>query len=219
IMDPYVPPEGDARLSSLSKDGLKQKMEKLRQTATSQLADELLQHPRYQQMCGCLVLFRITLRGIVWMGNDTALACSAFHFNKQKLHSLVTERCYPEMVRGNRYKTIRWSFVESLEPPRVVHVRCDSIVNRGNLYGQVTVRMHTRQTLAIYDRFGRLMYGGEQVPKDVLEYVVFERYLVNPYGAWRMHGKIVPEWAPPKDPIIKTVMIPGPTLDPSQDYE
>ncbi|NXV50299.1 RM45 protein, partial [Uria aalge] len=186
IIDPYIPPEGDARLTSLSKDGLKQKMEKLKQSATSQLA------------------------------NWVRFTCS---FNKQKLHSLVTERCYPEMVRGNRYRTIRWSFVESLEPPRVVHVRCDSIVNRGNLYGQVTVRMHTRQTLAIYDRFGRLMYGGEEVPKDVLEYVVFERYLVNPYGTWRMHGKIVPEWAPPKEPIVKTVMIPGPTLDPSQEYE
>ncbi|NXX64276.1 RM45 protein, partial [Scopus umbretta] len=186
IIDPYIPPEGDARLTSLSKDGLMQRVEKLKQTAASQLAN--------------------------WV-------CFTCSFNKQKLHSLVTERCYPEMVRGNRYKTIRWSFVESLEPPRVVHVRCSSIVNRGNLYGQVTVRMHTRQMLAIYDRFGRLMYGGEQVPKDVLEYVVFERYLVNPYGAWRMHGKIVPEWAPPKEPIIKTVMIPGPTLDPSKEFE
>ncbi|TRZ09768.1 hypothetical protein HGM15179_017332, partial [Zosterops borbonicus] len=140
-------------------------------------------------------------------------------FNKQKLHSLVTERCYPDMVRGNRYRTIRWRFLESLEPPRVVHVRCESLMNRGNLYGQVTVRMHSRQTLAIYDRFGRLMCGGEDIPKDVLEYVVFERYLVNPFGTWRMHGKIVPEWAPPKDPIVKTVMIPGPALDPSQEHE
>ncbi|NWX58297.1 RM45 protein, partial [Promerops cafer] len=140
-------------------------------------------------------------------------------FNKQKLHSLVTEHCYPDMVRGNRYKTIRWRFVESLEPPRVVHVRCESIMNRGNLYGQVTVRMHSHQILAVYDRFGRLMYGGEEIPKDVLEYVVFERYLVNPYGTWRMHGKIVPEWAPPKDPIIKTVMIPGPAPDPSEEHE
>ncbi|NWS07081.1 RM45 protein, partial [Motacilla alba] len=140
-------------------------------------------------------------------------------FNKQKLHSLVTERCYPDMVRGNRYRTIRWSFVESLEPPRVVHVRCEGVLNRGNLYGQVTVRMHSRQILAIYDRFGRLMYGGEEIPKDVLEYVVFERYLVNPYGTWRMHGKIIPEWAPPKDPIIKTVMVPGPASDPSEERE
>lgn len=59
------------------------------------------------------------------------------------------------------------------------------------------------QTLAIYDRFGRLMLGDEQQPKDVLEYLVIERHLVNPYGCWRLHGKIVPSWAPAKDPIIK----------------
>lgn len=59
------------------------------------------------------------------------------------------------------------------------------------------------QTLAIYDRFGRLMYGQEDVPKDVLEYVVFEKHLTNPYGSWRMHGKIIPSWAPPKQPILK----------------
>ncbi|NXU78974.1 RM45 protein, partial [Oreotrochilus melanogaster] len=207
IMDPYVPPEGDARLTSLSKDGLKQRMAKLKQTAASQLA-------------GLGACWGIRNLGANPSGRCVSnWVCFTSSFNKQKLHSLVTERCYSEMVRGNRYKTIRWSFVGSLEPPRVVHVRCDSIVNRGNLYGQVTVRMHTQQTLAIYDRFGRLMYGGEGVAKDVLEYVVFERYLVNPYGSWRMHGKIVPAWAPPKEPIIKTVMIPGPALHPSQEHE
>ncbi|OXB63627.1 hypothetical protein ASZ78_008942 [Callipepla squamata] len=211
IIDPYVPPEGDARLTSLSKDGLKQRMEKLKQTAASQLA---LRKVKDHDPNFSTKTFPEMAQEIFIEAHN-----SLTNFNKQKLHSLVTERCYPDMVRGNRYKTIRWSFVESLEPPRVVHIRCTSIVNPGNLYGQVTVRMHTRQTLAIYDRFGRLMYGGEQVPKDVLEYVVFERYLVNPYGAWRMHGKIVPAWAPPKDPIVKTVLIPGPTLDPSQEYE
>lgn len=49
------------------------------------------------------------------------------------------------MTRGNRYKTIRWRFVESLEPPRVVHARCPDMVSKGNLYGQVTVRMHSKQ--------------------------------------------------------------------------
>ncbi|NXB58565.1 RM45 protein, partial [Struthidea cinerea] len=211
IMDPYVPPEGDARLTSLSRDRVKQQLQKLRQTAASQLAD-LWGNAGIcggtQGFVGEPLLPRRSDRG--------RFLCS---FNKQKLHSLVTERCYPDMVRGNRYKTIRWRFLESLEPPRVVHVRCDSVMNRGNLYGQVTVRMHSRQILAIYDRFGRLMYGGEEIPKDVLEYVVFERYLVNPYGTWRMHGKIIPEWAPPKDPIVKTLMIPGPAPDPSQEHE
>ncbi|NXB23727.1 RM45 protein, partial [Rhagologus leucostigma] len=211
IMDPYVPPEGDARLTSLSKDGVKQQVQKLRQTAASQLA-----YVPLVGICGGKLGF---VGETSFLGAEVTGGCFLCSFNKQKLHSLVTERCYADMVRGNRYKTIRWRFVESLEPPRVVHVRCDSIMNRGNLYGQVTVRMHSRQILAIYDRFGRLMYGGEEIPKDVLEYVVFERYLVNPYGTWRMHGKIVPEWAPPKDPIVKTVMIPGPALDPSQEHE
>lgn len=62
------------------------------------------------------------------------------------------------------------------------------------------------QTLAIYDRFGRLMLGSEEQPKDVLEYLVLERHLVNPYGRWRLHGKIVPSWAPAKDPVIKVML-------------
>lgn len=49
------------------------------------------------------------------------------------------------MTKGNRYKTIRWRFVESLELPRVVHARAPDMVSKGNLYGQVTVRMHSRQ--------------------------------------------------------------------------
>ncbi|NXW77908.1 RM45 protein, partial [Hirundo rustica] len=217
IVDPYVPPEGDARLTSLSKDGVKQQVQKLRQTAASQLARNV--RGEKKGICGVGKVGIFEGKAGIFEGKAGIFWEPLFLFNKQKLHSLVTERCYPDMVRGNRYRTIRWRFLESLEPPRVVHVRCDSIMNRGNLYGQVTVRMHSRQILAIYDRFGRLMYGGEEIPKDVLEYVVFEKYLVNPYGTWRMHGKIIPEWAPPKDPIIKTVMIPGPAPDPSQERE
>lgn len=50
------------------------------------------------------------------------------------------------------------------------------------------------------------MLGSEEQPKDVLEYLVIERHLVNAYGRWRLHGKIVPSWAPAKDPIIKVTL-------------
>ena len=53
--------------------------------------------------------------------------------------------CPQDMVWDIKYKTVRWSFVESLEPPQVVQVRCSNLLNQGNIYGQVTVRMHTRQ--------------------------------------------------------------------------
>uniref|UniRef100_A0A7N4Q258 Large ribosomal subunit protein mL45 n=1 Tax=Sarcophilus harrisii TaxID=9305 RepID=A0A7N4Q258_SARHA len=211
IFDAYIPPEGDARLTSLSKAGLKQKTENLKQGVISQLAIRKLREYDAD--------FRVKTfpekAQQIFVEAHQCLNTS----DHDRLHALATERCFPEMVWDLRLKTVRWSFVESLEPPRVVHVRCPNMVNEGNLYGQVTVRMHTRQTLAIYDRFGRLMYGQEDVPKDVLEYVVFERHLTNPYGTWRMHGKIVPAWAPSKEPIPKTMMIPGPKLEPWEEYE
>ncbi|XP_048842897.1 39S ribosomal protein L45, mitochondrial [Brienomyrus brachyistius] len=211
IFDPYIPPEGDARLSKLSKEGLKQRTEQLRQSAASQLAiRKIKEHdPQFNTKDFPNTALNIFIEA------HSALT----QFNKEKLHKLVTERCYPEMVRGNRYKTLRWSFVESLEPPRVVHARCPDMVSKGNLYGQVTLRLHSRQTVAIYDRFGRLMLGNEDEPRDVLEYVVLERHLINSYGCWRLHGKIIPAWAPPKEPVIKTVMIPGPQLKPWEEFE
>lgn len=44
------------------------------------------------------------------------------------------------------------------------------------------------------------MHGSEILAKDVLEYIVFEKHLSNLYGTWRIHDKIIPDWAPPKDP-------------------
>ncbi|XP_043969470.1 39S ribosomal protein L45, mitochondrial [Gambusia affinis] len=211
VFDPYIPPEGDARLSTLSKEGLRQRTEQIRQSAASQLAIRKIKD--YDSQFSTKTFAEQAQE--IFIEAHNALT----HFNKEKLHSLVTERCYPEMTRGNRYKTIRWRFVESLEPPRVVHARCPDMVTKGNLYGQVTVRMHSKQTVAIYDRFGRLMLGSEEQPKDVLEYLVIERHLVNPYSRWRLHGKIVPSWAPPKDPIIKTVAIPGPDLKPWEEFD
>lgn len=51
------------------------------------------------------------------------------------------------------------------------------------------------QILAIYDRFGRLIYGHPSSPVDVLEYVVFESHITDEYGRWRIHGKVIPAWA------------------------
>ena len=48
------------------------------------------------------------------------------------------------------------------------------------------------------------MFGNETVPKDVLEYVVFERVLTFPYSQWRVHSKISPSWLPSSDPLLYT---------------
>ncbi|XP_039111211.1 39S ribosomal protein L45, mitochondrial-like [Hyaena hyaena] len=211
IFDAYVPPEGDARLSSLSKEGLAQKSERLKKKVASQLSvRKIREHdPNLKIKDFPEKAKEIFIEAHLCLNNS----------DHDRLHTLVTENCFPDMVWDLKYKTVRWSFVESLEPPQVVQVRCSSLMSQGNIYGQVTVHMYTRQTLAIYDRFGQLMYGQEDVPRDVLEYVVFEKHLVNPYGSWRMHGKVIPPWAPPKQPILKTVMIPRPQLKPGEGSE
>ena len=60
------------------------------------------------------------------------------------------------------------------------------------------------QTLALYDRFGRLMFGGEELIKNCLEYIVFERHLSDEYGMWRIHGKIIPKWHVSSTTLEKT---------------
>jgi large subunit ribosomal protein L45 len=54
------------------------------------------------------------------------------------------------MVHGLETKTIRWKFVQSLEAPRVVHVRTTEIMSKDNLYAQVTVRFHSQQVGGIH---------------------------------------------------------------------
>ncbi|XP_011815231.1 PREDICTED: 39S ribosomal protein L45, mitochondrial isoform X2 [Colobus angolensis palliatus] len=161
IFDAYVPPEGDARISSLSKEGLIQRTERMKKTVASQMSIKRIKD--YDA--------NFKIKDFPEKAKDIFIEAHLCLNNSDhdRLHTLVTEHCFP--------------------------------------------------TLAIYDRFGRLMYGQEDVPKDVLEYVVFEKQLTNPYGSWRMHSKIVPPWAPPKQPILKTVMIPGPQLKPEEEYE
>ena len=48
------------------------------------------------------------------------------------------------------------------------------------------------------------------MPKDVLEYVVFERHISSPYGSWRLHDKIETDWQPTKTPVIRTFRQPKP---------
>lgn len=196
IFEPYVPPEGDGKLSLVSKEGAKQKFELVEKKTKSMMAirkirsyDEDFETPEFAAQAQ-----------EIYIDSHNTLA----EKNKYKLREIVTERAYPELMHNVSDKTIHWKFLKSLEPPRVVHARCTDVISKDNIFAQVTVRFHTQQILAIYDRFGRLMHGSEILAKDCLEYVVFEKHLSNEYGVWRLHEKIIPDWMPPKSPAYLT---------------
>lgn len=53
------------------------------------------------------------------------------------------------MIHNIDNKTLRWSFIKSIEPPRVVHARVTDIITQDNLFAQLTVRLHTQQVYNI----------------------------------------------------------------------
>ncbi|XP_067614513.1 large ribosomal subunit protein mL45 [Eurosta solidaginis] len=199
IFEPYVPPEGDGKKSFISSAGAKQKFEFLEKKSKSVLAVRKIRS--YEED------FRkedfVNDAQDIYIAAHTQMAAK----DKYKLREFITERCYPEMMHNIRDKTIHWRFLQSLEPPKLVHARVTDMITKDNLFAQVTVRFHTQQMLAIYDRFGRLMHGSETLSKDVLEYVVFEKHISNEYGKWRLHDKIIPDWLPPKEPGMVTYRV------------
>ncbi|XP_043194045.1 probable 39S ribosomal protein L45, mitochondrial [Amphibalanus amphitrite] len=196
VFEEYVPPEGDGKVSIVSTTGAKQRLTALEKKGKSMLSVRKIRSYDEEFDVGEFAEQAVE----IYKAAHEALTAR----DKATLHANVTELAYPKMMQNVRHKTVRWQLLKSLEPPRVVHVRHTDILNKENVFAQVTVRLHTQQLLAIYDRFGRLMYGSEVVAKDVLEYVVFEKHLADEYGRWRIHSKVVPDWMPARDPVTRT---------------
>lgn len=212
VFEPYVPPEGDGKLSAFSKTGAKQKVEFLEKKSKSIMAIRKIR--QFEEDFDAKE-FAVIAQDIYEKAHECLVTK-----DKLKLRTLATERAYPEMMHNIRYCTVRWKLLSSLEPPRVVHARQTTFITNDNYFAQLTVRFHTQQTLTVYDRFGRLMHGSEIVAKDVLEYVVFEKHISNEYGVWRLHDKIIPDWVPAVEPALLTHRIieePEEPVEPSAD--
>ncbi|KAF5299104.1 hypothetical protein FQR65_LT09462 [Abscondita terminalis] len=210
VFEPYVPPEGDGKISPITAQGAKQKIQFLEKKTKTMMAirkirsfEEEFDTPEFCKKA----------EGIYVKAHE----CMAAK-DKDEIIKYVTERAYPQILHNMENKTINWKFIKNLELPRVVHARCTDIVTKENIFAQVTVRFHTQQVLAVYDRFGRLLQGSEIIAKDVLEYVVFEKHIANEYGIWRIHDKIIPDWLPPREPSrITQKQIQEPPLLENQD--
>jgi len=200
ILDEYVPVEGDGKASLISREGGKQAVDFAKGKGKTMSSVRKIR--KYDEDFDPRTFVDEALE--IYKAAHDCLARN----EDELLHKYATEKAYPEMRFQTKRKTIHWKFIKSLEPPKVVHARHAEIVSKENMFGQVTVRFHTQQVLAVYDRFGRLIHGSEVVAKDVLEYVVFEKHLSNIYGLWRLHSKIVPDWLPAREPGRLTFRMP-----------
>lgn len=195
----YVAPEGDGRFSTISKEGAKQRITDIQMKGKSMLTIRKIK--TFDETFSLADFPEQALN--TYIKAHEALAAK----DTEALREYVTEVAYARMLHNTMDKIIRWKYLESLEPPRVVHARHTQVISKDNIFAQMTVRFHSQQMLCIYDRFGRLYKGSEILRKDVLEYVVFENHLANQYGTWRMHIKIIPPWMPPREVGDKTYVL------------
>lgn len=119
--------------------------------------------------------------------------------DKALIHKYLTESAFQKMWPDVEKGSVMWDLIEHVEPSKVISIRCVDIpMKSGNDIAQLTVRMHTVQKLAIYDRFGHLILGSESEARPVLEYVIFENHIASLDGVWRLHDKLYPKWAQTK---------------------
>lgn len=124
-----MPPEGDGKASLVSTTRAKQTVQLLEKKSKSMMAirkiksfEEDFDSKEFSQKAQ-----------IIYIKAHESLASG----DKRQLRMLVTEKAYPEFRHNSQQKTIHWKFLESLEPPRVVHARCTDVVSKENIFGQV----------------------------------------------------------------------------------
>jgi len=199
-LDPYLPPEGEGKATFMGSAKLwaKQKtIDPLEGKRKSIMAVRKIRNfePEFDPKSFAQQAEQI------YIDAHEALAGK----RDKKLQELVTETAYPNMKHQTEKVSMYWEFIEALEPPLVKQVRVGEILTADNKFAQVTMRFHTKQILAVYDRFGRLIHGHPHVAKDVIEFVVFEKHIVSIYGKWRLHQKMIPQWlAETREPGVLT---------------
>lgn len=137
IFEPYVPPEGDGKISPITAQGAKQKLQYLEKKSKTMMAirkirtfEEEFDTPEF-----CKLAQDIYIKSYECLMTR----------DETKIKDFVTERAYPEVLHNIKNKTIRWKFIKSIELPRVVHARCTDIITKENVFAQLTVRFHTQQ--------------------------------------------------------------------------
>ncbi|KAK4514956.1 uncharacterized protein ATC70_002563 [Mucor velutinosus] len=114
--------------------------------------------------------------------------------------AILEEVCLDAMYSSlkNQLKTrnnVRWEwrYHGDVEQPKIVCVRCvgtTGVSKHGFAVGQVTVRMFTKQSMAVFDKKNKLIGGDPNKIHNVLEYVVFQKTISDPEDIWRVYGKV-----------------------------
>ncbi|KAI7828199.1 hypothetical protein BC939DRAFT_474919 [Gamsiella multidivaricata] len=188
IMDPYVLPEKENRPSLFSDYKKWVKYAKLRMRNTGMTAASTL------GMCWKLKDFGITGRFLgeseqAYIGMNEAFAKG----DRNYLEEICTPSMYAKLKGQLKDRTGRfeWRYHGPIEKPQIVSIRQGQI--GGHVLIQIIVRLHTNQSMGVFDKKNKLIAGDLKKTVPVLEYLVFQRYISDPEDNWKILGKTAPD--------------------------
>ncbi|KAI8331086.1 hypothetical protein EDC96DRAFT_527699 [Choanephora cucurbitarum] len=116
--------------------------------------------------------------------------------DRQVLEEVCLDSMYSSLKNQLKNRNnVRWEWKHhgDVDSPRIVCVRCvgtTGLSKHGFAVGQVTVRMFTKQSMAVFDKKNKLIGGDPNKIHNVLEYVVFQKTISDPEDIWRVYGKV-----------------------------
>lgn len=142
VFEPYVPPEGDGKVSSITAQGAKQNLQFLEKKTKTMMAIRKIKsfEEDFDSPVFCKSAEEIYIKAHECLVNR----------DKEGIIKYVTERAYPELIHNIDNKTIHWKFLKSIELPRIVHARNTDVITKENVFAQLTVRFHTQQVILSY---------------------------------------------------------------------
>ncbi|KAI9258993.1 hypothetical protein BDA99DRAFT_606192 [Phascolomyces articulosus] len=116
--------------------------------------------------------------------------------DRQMLEEVCLDAMYSTLknqIKGRGHARWEWRYHGEVEQPKIVCVRCvgtTGLSKHGFSVAQATLRMYTKQSMAVYDKKNRLIGGDPNKIHNVLEYVVFQKTISDPEDIWRVYGKV-----------------------------
>ncbi|KAF9928815.1 39S ribosomal protein L45, mitochondrial [Linnemannia zychae] len=191
IMDPYVIPEKENRPSLFNDYKAWIKYAKLRMRNTGMTAASTL------GMCWKLKDFGITGRFLSESEDAYVAMNEAFAKGDRKfLEEICTPSMYAKLNRQLKDRVGRydWKYHGIVEKPQIVSIRQGQV--GGHVLIQMIVRLHSNQSMGVYDKKNKLIAGDIKKTVPVLEYIVFQRYITDPEDNWKILGKTAPSASP-----------------------
>lgn len=152
VFEPYIPPEGDGKVSAITAQGAKQKLQYLEKKSKTMMAIRKIRS--YEEEFDTPEFCK--LAEDIYIKTHECLVKG----DKETILDYVTEKAYPEIIHNIENKTLHWKFIKNIELPRVVHARCTNLVTDENYFAQITVRFHMQQVRKfLMDSFSHIIFN------------------------------------------------------------